>query len=99
MTEHTSRGPAAPSPLRGWVQGHPVAAFLTLVYGLGWLIFLPPLLSDAGIGLLHFNLPIQVFILPTAILALSLPAFLVTRVIGGRAAVRELRSHYLRWRV
>ena len=91
--------PAPASSLRQLIQGHPVAAFLFLVYGIGWLFFLPPLLSDAGIGLLHFELPIQLFILPTAILALSFPAYLVTRIIAGKDGVREMRSHYLRWRV
>src|SRR3954471_15477199 len=100
MSARTIDSPLAPATgLRGWVQRHPVAAFLSLVYGLGWLFFLTPLLSDGGIGLLHFELPIQLFILPVAILALSFPAYLVTRIVGGKDGVRELRSHYLRWRV
>jgi uncharacterized protein len=77
---------------------HPVAAFLGLVYGISWLLFLPALLSQLGLGLLPFALPLPPFLLLSVILGLTLPGYIVTRVAEGKEGVRALRRRYTRWR-
>lgn len=91
--------PVPASSIGQWIHRHPVPAFLVMVYGLSWSFFLPSLLSQRGIGLLPFDVPLKPFILLASILGLTLPAFIVTRVTNGRDGVRELRRRYTHWRV
>ena len=48
--------PVLTSSLKRFIIRHPVAAFLGLVYGLTWLLFLPSILSENGIGVLPFEI-------------------------------------------
>ena len=48
--------PPSASSLKRFIIRHPVAAFLGLVYGLTWLLFLPSNLSENGIGVLPFEI-------------------------------------------
>lgn len=51
-------GPSATrSSLKQWIVRHPVLAYLFLAYGVSWAIFLIPLLSRSGIGVLAFDAP------------------------------------------
>ena len=81
------------------VRRHPVAAFLVLTYAISWTFFLPPLLSETGLGLLPFALPPQPSLLLSVVLGIAFPAYLVTRIADGPAGVATLRRRYLRWRV
>ena len=81
------------------IARHPVAAFLVLAYGLSWLIYIPPFLSTSGIGLLPVELSVLPFNLLATVFGLTLSAYLVTRVTGGREGVRALRCRYTHWRV
>jgi membrane protease YdiL (CAAX protease family) len=76
-----------------------VAAFLILVYGITWTLFLPSILSENGIGLLPFAIPITPFLLLGVIFGITLPVYIVTRVTRGKEGVRELRRRYTHWRV
>jgi membrane protease YdiL (CAAX protease family) len=90
----------SPSALRQWVTRHPVLTYLILAYAIGWAIFLIPLFSQEGIGLLPYHVPfVQVFALLASVLALTGSAFLVTSLVDGRTGVRALASRYVRWRV
>jgi uncharacterized protein len=92
--------PSAPmSSLRRFIMHHPVAAFLGLVYGISWLLFLPPFLSTTGIGLLPLAIPVAPFLLLSVTLGLSLPAYIVTRATRGREGIRDLRGRYTHWQV
>ncbi len=86
-------------PLGRAINRHPVAAFLALVYAISWTLFLPSFLGTDGIGLLPVALPLMAFTLPAAILGITLPGFLVTRIAQGKEGTRDLRRRYLRWRV
>lgn len=91
---------ASPTAPRQWVRRHPVLAYLLLAYVIGWAIFLIPLFSKEGIGLLPYHVPfVQVFALFASVIALTGSAFLVTALVDGRAGVRTLASRYVRWRV
>jgi uncharacterized protein len=82
------------SPLRQVVARHPVAAFLVSCYAVNWLVVLPPLRVRGG---LPFALGLWESL--ATIVGVALAAFLVLAASGGRAAVSELASRCLRWRV
>lgn len=100
MSTLTISAPPTPfSAIRQRIQAHPVAAFLIMVYGISWTLFLPSLLSADGLGLLPIDLPLQPFILLSTILGITLPGFIVARVTAGKEGTRALRRHYTAWRV
>src|SRR3954452_25043014 len=91
---------ASRSAVTQWIRRHPVLAYLILAYTVSWTIFLVPVLSKEGLGLLGFDAPpIQVFILLVSVLGLAGSAFTITAVVDGRAGVRRLASRLVRWRV
>ncbi len=78
---------------------HPVATYLVITYLLTGVVFVLPLLSRAGLGLLPIELPgVAPFILLSAF-GLALVAFLATALADGRPGVRELASRARRFRV
>lgn len=105
MSTHPRQSiPAAPSTstsaLRQWTTRHPVLAYLILAYAVSWAIFLVPLFSKEGIGLLPYDVPfVGVFALLASVLGLTGSAFTVTALVDGRAGVRALARRYVRWRV
>jgi membrane protease YdiL (CAAX protease family) len=82
--------PAPHSPLGRRVARHPVAAFLVMVYALGWSTLLA---AD------YLGLPMLLVSSLGVVSGLALPAFLVTAATGGKAGVRDLLGRCLRWRV
>jgi membrane protease YdiL (CAAX protease family) len=98
-----SRAPTqqpAPSTVFGRLAArHPVATFLVIAYAIGWTIFLPMVLSEDGFGLLPIHLPLTPVTSIASILALALPAFLVTAATSGKDGVRDLVRRCLRWRI
>jgi uncharacterized protein len=99
MATITTPQPAAALSLKRFIIRHPVAAFLGMVYGISWLLFLPSFLSANGIGVLPFDIPVTPFLLLSVIFGLTLPVYIVTRVTRGMEGVRELRRRYTHWRV
>lgn len=84
--------------VKRWMGGHPVAAFLLMLYPIEWIIFIPVLLGKSGFGVISVDIPYEV---PLAILApvlLALP-FLMTRLADGKAGTRSLRRRYYHFRV
>ena len=78
---------------------HPVATFLVMAYAIGWTIFVPVVLSEEGFGFLPIRPPLVPVTSIASILALALPAFLVTAATGGKDGVRDLARRCFRWRV
>lgn len=99
MAASTTTHPAPGSGLKRFIIHHPLAAFLGMVYGISWLLFLPSLLSANGLAVLPFEIPVTPFLLLSVIFGLSLPAYIVTRITQGREGLRELRRRYTHWRV
>ncbi len=95
----TTTQPVPTSSVGRLIQRHPVAAFLALVYGISWPLYLPSFLSRSGIGLLPFDLNVLYFHVLTTILGATLSAYIITRVTQGKEGVRELRRRYTHWRV
>ena len=84
--------------VKRWMGGHPVAAFLLMLYPIEWIVFIPVLLGKSGFGVISVDIPYEV---PLAILApvlLALP-FLMTRLADGKAGTRSLRGRYYHFRV
>lgn len=91
---------ASPSALRQWITRHPVLTYLILAYAVSWAIFLVPLFSKEGIGLLPYDVPsVGVFALLASVIGLTGSAFTVTALVDGHPGVRALASRYVRWRV
>jgi membrane protease YdiL (CAAX protease family) len=82
--------PAPHSPLGRRVARHPVAAFLVMVYALGWSTLIA---AD------YLGLPMLLVSSLGVVSGLALPAFLVTAATGGKAEVRDLLGRCFRWRV
>ncbi|HET9777659.1 MAG TPA: type II CAAX endopeptidase family protein [Propionibacteriaceae bacterium] len=84
------------SPLRSWINRHPIATFLVLVYATTTaLVFVPRVLTEPGV-LPGGATPHGVL---ENVLGSAVPAFIVTAVVSGRAGVRDLARRSLRWRV
>ncbi|HEU5014469.1 MAG TPA: type II CAAX endopeptidase family protein [Roseiflexaceae bacterium] len=78
---------------------HPVRSYLLIAFGVSYVLFLPSLLSVSGFGLLPFDLPLKPFVLLSSLLALALPAALISRAVEGRGAAKRLFAQCVRWRV
>ena len=91
------------SSLTRLVVRRPVAAFLLMLYGIAWGVFLPVVLQARGLLALPIDLTegfaFDVVVATASILGVALPAFLVTAATGGKAGVRDLLGRCLRWRV
>ena len=82
---------ASTSGMRALIRRHPVAAYVIMTTTGAWLGLLPVLFLNATL-----STPYRIIF---GILALALPAFLVTAIADGRAGVRDLLAGALRWRV
>lgn len=94
------------SQLKRFITRHPLLAFFVLALGLSWLVWLPLVLAQNGLGLLPYTLPeiglfplSYWFAVPASILGPTLASFTVTAVAFGQADVRELLRRYAVWRV
>jgi membrane protease YdiL (CAAX protease family) len=96
---HASQTAVSSSALKQWITRHPVLAYLILAYALCWTIFLVPLFSQEGIGLLPYDVPFLPFVLLASVFGLTGSALTVTAVVDGRSGVRALASRWVRWRV
>ncbi len=96
----TTATPVGVPALKGWISRHPVLAYLALAYAVCWTIFLFPLLSRGGLGILPLDAPpVEVFILLVSVVGLAGSAFVITAIVDGRSGVRLLASRLVRWRV
>ena len=77
---------------------YPIATFLAVMYALAAVIYAPPLLGTAGLGILPVDIPVAPFLLLSTIV-LAAVAFAVTRAAEGSDGVREFRSRAFRFRV
>ena len=88
------------SAILSWMKRHPLAAYFILAYALTWVLVIPIMLSQRGLGI--FNLPDGLLF---AMLLLStfsgpLPAALImTSVIDGRVGRQQLLRRMFQWRV
>src|SRR5215469_11399003 len=105
-TTTTTSQPAMSSPLKRLIKDHPLLAFFVITFAGEWIVMLPLILAQNGLGLLPYTVP-QVGPYPVsyyfstlaAIAGPTLATFLVTAITTGRAGVRQLLRRYVLWRV
>jgi uncharacterized protein len=83
--------------VKAWIKGHPVVAFLLMLYPVEWIIFVPVLLGKSGFGIISIDIPYEVPLLLLAPLLVGFP-FLVTRIADGKAGTRAFLRHYYQFR-
>jgi uncharacterized protein len=87
------------------IRRHPLTWFFSLAFLLSWAAWTPYVLSENGLGVLHFAFPAVggstqlLGVLPGAYLGPILSAFIVTAVADGRAGLRAWGGRFARWRV
>jgi membrane protease YdiL (CAAX protease family) len=95
--------PARPSRAHHWhdaIKQHPLVAYFALAYVGCWILVIPLVFSQRGLGLITVPDPLALalFLLP-AYTGPFFAAVLVTGVTGGRAAVQTLMRRIVQWRV
>lgn len=97
------------SPTRGQATGpsnslvqimrrHPLFFFFLMAYGFSWLVWVPFVLSQSGVGLLPFRLPV-LYVVLGAFLGPCLAGFLMTAVTAGKVGMVRLLRRFILWRV
>jgi hypothetical protein len=97
---------ATSSPLRRFLQRHPLSAFFVIAFAGAWIISLPFLFASNGLGLLPFPFPLPMHVLPgldlltlAAFTGPTLAAVLVTAATSGAAGLRQWLGRIVQWRV
>ncbi|GAB2959907.1 CPBP family intramembrane metalloprotease [Amycolatopsis acidiphila] len=91
--------------LRGSVGRRPLTWFFSLSFLLSWVAWLPYVLSEDGLGVLHFGFPVilgttqLLGVLPGAYLGPILSAFVVTAAADGRTGLRQWTGRLAKWKV
>jgi uncharacterized protein len=94
--------PGSISPTSSALARRPLLSYFLLAFLGTWLVFIPLLLGQDGIGLLPYHLPEPVFVLlffGSTFTGPLLAALLVTRQESGRQGVRQLLRRIFLWRV
>lgn len=97
--------PVRRTGLRGSVGRRPLVWFFSLSLLLSWIAWVPYVLSEDGLGILHFGFPVilgttQVLgVLPGAYLGPILSAFVVTAAADGRPGLRRWTGRLTKWNV
>jgi uncharacterized protein len=91
--------PAAPH--QGVLARHPLVFYSLIAYAGSWLVWLPLLLSEDGLGLLSFSSPLGLLVTGGigTFSGPALAAFVMTGVTEGREGIRRLLRSIVLWRV
>jgi membrane protease YdiL (CAAX protease family) len=105
-TVTTTSQPAASSPLKRLIIGHPLIAFFVIAFAGAWFVTLPLVLAQNGLGLLPYTIPAigpyplsYYFAALGAIAGPTLASLTVTAITTGKAGLRQLLRRYVLWRV
>ena len=106
MSTITTTSPQTASPLTRLIRRHPVIAFFVIAFAGEWIVTLPLVLAQNGLGLFPYTVPALGPIspaywltIPAAIAGPTLASFIVTAVTTGKAGVQQLLRRYVVWRV
>src|SRR5215203_6166145 len=95
--------PAAPQRgLKALLARYPLTSFFVMAFAFSWIVWSPWVLSEAGAGLLPFQLPDWTtgILTPAAILlGPTLSGFIMTGITEGREGIRRLLHRMVLWRV
>ncbi|MGW4101821.1 CPBP family intramembrane glutamic endopeptidase [Streptomyces sp. NPDC004976] len=98
-------GPPPGGGLRGHVRRFPLTWFFCLAFVLSWVAWTPYILSENGLGVLHFAFPSVLGtsqllgVIPGAYLGPVLSALVVTVVADGRPGLRAWLGRMTKWRI
>jgi membrane protease YdiL (CAAX protease family) len=105
-TTTTTSQPATTSPLKRLIIRHPLIAFFVIAFAGAWIVTLPLVLAQNGLGLLPYTIPeiglvplSEWFAIPASILGPTLASVTVTAITAGKAGMRQLLRRYVLWRV
>jgi membrane protease YdiL (CAAX protease family) len=88
------------SSLVQWIKRHPLIAYFSLAYALTWILIVPILLSQRGLGLLALPDPLLFALFLLSTFSGPLPAALIlTSVIDGKPGRQQLVRRMFQWRV
>ncbi len=103
MSANVKDVPSVPTfSLRSIIVRHPLPAYFLFAFLGTWLMILPLVLSQGGVGLLPYSLPEAVFqliFIGAAYAGPALGAFLITALESGKPGVRQLLRRIVLWRV
>ncbi len=90
----------------GWIQAHPLISFFVIAFIGEWVVMLPLVLAQNGLGLLSYTIPepglfplSYWFAVPAALFGPTLASWVVTAIIAGKAGMKNLAQRYMLWRV
>ena len=105
-TINTTSQPAASSPLKRLIRHHPLLAFFVIAFAGAWIVTLPLVLAQNGLGLFPYTIPevgpyplSYYFAALASITGPTLASLTVTAITTGQAGVRQLLRRYMLWRV
>ncbi|HEU0291139.1 MAG TPA: type II CAAX endopeptidase family protein [Anaerolineales bacterium] len=100
MTTISSVAPAQESGLKAFAKRHPLTAYFALAYALTWVLIVPIVLSQMGLGIINLPEPLLFVFLLLSTYSGPLPAALImTTLIDGREGRRQLVRRMLQWRL
>ncbi len=102
----TGSQPTTSSPIKRLISRHPLTAFFVIAFAGEWIVWLPLVLAQNGLGLLPYTIPdigpyppSYWFAALSSITGPTLASFMVTAITTGKAGVRQLLRRYVIWRV
>jgi membrane protease YdiL (CAAX protease family) len=81
------------------MRRHPLFFFYLMAYAFSWLTWLPLVLSQDGLRLWPFHMPLWNTIGVGTLLGPMLSAFIVTGITEGKPGIDRLLSRFILWRV
>lgn len=88
--------------IRHLIVGHPLVTYFLLAFAGTWLLELPIVLGQDGLGILPYHVPLPIYIvlfLACSFTGPTLAAILVTAALEGREGIKAFLRRYLQWRV
>lgn len=91
--------PATPEGASSWLKRHPLVGYFVLTFALSWLVWLPVVLAQNGLGLLPIKLPFELFAVLATFGGPTVAAIVMAGVTEGRAGVRALLRRYIQGKI
>ena len=100
MTTASALATARESRLKAFAKHHPLIAYFTMAYVFTWVLVVPIMLSQMGLGLFNLPEPLLFIFLLASTYSGPLPAALImTSVLDGREGRWQLWRRVFQWRV
>lgn len=100
MTTISSAASVQESGFKAFAKRHPLVAYFTMAYAFTWILVIPIMLSQMGLGLINLPEPLLFIFLLASTYSGPLPAALImTTLIDGREGRRQLVRRMFQWRV